>query len=238
MQAASLRSLFVVVLVAVSGPLAGAFRDALSAREPQVLDAGRLLIRRGEEVIGSEEFSLRRGRASGGEGYTLAARASYPPRGTRVALAPVVELGPDSLPALVQFDVLGEGQRRVYARFGSRRLTIRIVRPDGEAAREYPASPRSWVADDSVFALYAIPPGRTPGEIDLVHPRTERRSTARLSDRGTERVLMGGVAHTLHHLVLETSEGPRHLWYDSSGRLMKVELPALNLEAERVEGGS
>jgi hypothetical protein len=35
---------------------------------------------------------------------------------------------------------------------------------------------------------------------------------------------------------LETEAGPRHLWFDSSGRLIKVEIPAAGLTAERVEG--
>ncbi|GBD31193.1 hypothetical protein HRbin33_00141 [bacterium HR33] len=207
-----------------------------SRNEPQVLDSGRFTILRGGEIIGSEEFSLRRGRASGGEGFTLATTASYPPRGGGIALSPVVELGPDSLPVLVQFDVFGDGQRRIYARFGQRRLTLRIVRPGGEAAREYPSSGRNWVADDSVFGLYALPPKRAPGPVQLFNPRTERRVAGRLTDRGTGRVLVGGVAHTLQHLVLETENGLRHLWFDSSGRLMKVEIPAAGLTAERVEG--
>ncbi len=222
------------VLSIFSGLLAGAGQRGRG--EPQVLDSGRLTIFRGTEVIGSEEFTLRRGRASGGDGFTLATTATYPPRGGGVAFSPVVELGPDSLPVLVQFDVFGDGQRRIYARFGPRRLTLRIVRPKGEAAREYPSSGRNWVADDSVFALYAVPPGRAPGPVHLVNPRAERRVAGRLADRGTDRVLVGGVAHTLEHLVLETETGPRHLWFDGSGRLMKVEIPGAGLTAERAEG--
>lgn len=206
------------------------------SRESQVLDSGSFTISKGSEVIGSEEFSLRRGRASGGEGFTLAATASYPPRGGGVAFSPLVELGPDSLPVLVQFDVFGNGQRRIYGRFGPRRLTLRIVRPGGEAAREYRSSGRNWVVDDSVFALYALPPGRTPGPVNLVDPRSERQAAGRLADLGTDHVLVGSVPHTLQHLVLETEAGPRHLWFDGSGRLMKVEIPATGITAERVEG--
>ncbi len=223
----------VATLAMLSSLVAGAGPDR---RESQVLDSGRFTISKGSEVIGSEEFSLRRGRASGGEGFTLASTASYPPRGGGVALSPLVELGPDSLPVLMQFDVFGDGQRRIYARFGPRRLTLRIVRPGGEAAREYPSSGRNWVADDSVFALYALPPGRAPGSVNLVNPRGERQVAGQLTNRGTARVLVGALPHTLQHLVLETEAGPRHLWFDDSGRLMKVEIPAAGITAERVEG--
>jgi hypothetical protein len=223
-------------LAIACGLLAAAGHDSRDRAESQVLDSGSFTISRGGEVIGSEEFSLRRGRASGGDGFTLATTARYPPRGGGIALSPVLELSADSLPLLVQFDVFGDGQRRIYARFGQRRLTLRIVRPGGEAAREYPSSGRNWVADDSVFALYAVPPGRTPGAVQLVNPRAERLAAGRLADGGIDRVPVGGVVHTLRHLILETEAGVRHLWFDGSGRLMKVEIPGAGLVAERVEG--
>jgi hypothetical protein len=36
------------------------------------------------------------------------------------------------------------------------------------------------------------------------------------------------------HLVLTSGTDERHLWYDQEGRLMKVEIPAQDITAERV----
>lgn len=203
--------------------------------QANVVDAGSFVILRGTQAVGREEFTIRRGRASGGPGFTIAANASYPAQDPRVTVAAVVELGPDSLPAAVQLDVFGNGQRRVYALFGPRRLNIRVVRPNGETAREFPSSGRNFVADDSVLALYAIPPGSGEGTVQIVSPRQEQRAPGQLEDRGMRRTPVAGIARTLRLLVLETGDESRNLWYDEAGRLIKVDLPSRGITAERVE---
>src|SRR3990172_11297621 len=100
-----------------------------------VLDAGTLVISRSGMVVGREEFTVRRGRSSGPDGYTITSTVTYPPTSPTVTFSPVVELGPDSIPVQVQFDIYGDGQSRVYVRFGPRRMTLRVVRPGGESAR-------------------------------------------------------------------------------------------------------
>ncbi len=196
-----------------------------------VLDSGTLVISRGGAVVGREEFTIRRGRSSGPEGFTIASSATYPPESPTITLSPVVELGADSLPVQVQFDVFGDGQARVYARFTPRRVTLRVVRPGGESARELPATGRLLVLDDSVFALYAIRPASGP--IQTIAPRTGVRLPAELQEQGIESTTLQGVSHPLAHWVLRLGPEERHLWYDEAGRLMRVDVPALGLSAER-----
>lgn len=194
-----------------------------------VLDAGTFVISRGGVVVGREEFTVRRGRSSAPDGFTIATTARYTvPRAN--TLAPAVELGPDSLPVQVQFDVSGDNQARVYARLGQRRITVRVVRPSGESAREFPADGRTLIVDDSVFALYAMRP--PPGALQLLAPRSGQRTDAELASLGTEQTSLQGVGRPLEHWVLRGRD-ERHLWYDEAGRLMRVEIPALSLSAER-----
>ncbi len=209
----------------------GALLLAADPVQGPVLDAGTFVISRAGAVVGREEFTVRRGRSTAPDGYTITATAAYPPASPTVTLAPVLELGPDSLPVQVQFDVFGDGQARVYARFAPHRITLRVVRPGGESARELPATGRTLVVDDSVFALYAIRP--TPGLLQVMAPRTGARLSAELLERGTERTTLQGVTHPLAHWVLRLGPEERHLWYDEAGRLMRVDLPALSLSAER-----
>lgn len=204
---------------------------ASAAPQGPILDAGTFVISRSGAVVGREDFTVRRGRSTGPDGYTITSTVTYPPTSPSVTLSPVVELGPDSFPVQVQFDVYGEGQSRVYARFGPRRVTLRVVRPGGESARELPATGREIVADDSVFALYTIPPAR--GARQAVAPRSGARLPAQVLDRGTERATLQGVAREARHIVLRLGSQERHLWYDQDGKLMKVEVPALGLTAER-----
>lgn len=203
----------------------------LTASGPQgpVVDAGTLVISRGGVAVGREEFTVRRGTSSGPDGFTIATTARYSVLRS-IALSPVVELGPDTLPVQVQFDVFGDGQARVYVRFAPRRITVRVVRPSGESAWELPATGRTLVADDSVFGLYAIRPA--PGPLQILTPRNGQRTPAELVRLGTERTTLQGVSHQLEHWVLRGKD-VRHLWYDQAGRLMRVELPGLSLTAER-----
>jgi hypothetical protein len=82
-----------------------------------------------------------------------------------------------------------------------------------------------------VFGLYAIPPAR--GARQAVFPRSGSRLHAELLDRGTERTTLQGVPRELRHEVLRLGAREYHLWYDQDGKLMKVEVPALALSAER-----
>ncbi len=147
----------------------------------------------------------------------------------------MVELGADSLPRVVQFEASNGDDRRVLAQFGARRLTIRTISAEGESAREYPAAGRNLVVDDSVFSLYAVPPGTASGPVRLVSPRNDTRTDYQLTDRGTESTLVAGERLSLRHLVFTAGTDVRHVWYDAAGRLMKVEIPSRRLVAERVD---
>lgn len=210
--------------------------SAVTAPQGPLLDAGTLLITRGGAPIGRENFTIRRGRSSGPDGYTIATTVLYPPAAPRMRLTPVVELGADSLPVQVQFDIFGDGQRRVYVQFGPRRITVRVVRPGGESARELPVTGREAVADDSVFALYALLPGGQPFQV--IQPRSADTRPARITEEGTGQTTLAGVAHELVHRILHLGAEERHLWFDRDGKLQKVEVPSAGVVAERVPGPS
>lgn len=199
------------------------------------MDAGAFLILRDGAAVGREEFTVRRGQPAG-TGFTITTTARYPAARPVITLTVALELGPDSLPAALQLDLAGPDARRVYAVIGPRRVTVRNVRPRGEAAREYPGATRSLVVDDSVFALQALLPRAGGGGFTILAPRHDRRETGEATWSGTDRTLVGGVVHTLERVTLPFGNGMRHLWYDGTGRLMKVEDLGTGLTAERQEG--
>ncbi|MBI4419754.1 MAG: hypothetical protein HY560_02940 [Gemmatimonadetes bacterium] len=208
-----------------------------AASQQRVLDSGALTISQGGIVIGREEFTVRAGRASGGrDGFTIASSVFYPPDRAEATLAPVVEVGPDSVPITLQLDVFDGAQRRVYAQLGARRVTVRSVSPQGESVREYPGGGRFVIVDDSSFALNAIPPGRAPGSVSVLWPRHGRREAGELADLGMARTEVGVRSAELQHFQLTTGADTRDLWYDERGRLMKVDVPAAGLSAVRAPG--
>lgn len=201
----------------------------------RILDQGVLRVVVGGTEIAREEFTVTVGSAvAGGAGLRITATAFYPPRRTKITISPFVELGPDSMPRLVQFEATNGDHERILAQIGPRRLTIRRISSRGESAHEYPGAPRTMIVDDSVFALYAVPPGTASGTVRLVSPRRDVRADYDLTNRGVEETVVAGERMKLLHLVLTRGADVRHLWYDASGRLMKVEIPSRQLYAERV----
>ena len=214
---------------------AAAWAGPRAAPQGAVLDQGSFTISHGGAVVGREDFTIRRGSAAEPDGYTIATRALYPPTAPRVTFAPVVELGPDSLPVQMQYDVFGGAQRRIYLQLSPHRVTLRIVHPGGESARELPAAGPEVLVDDSAFAVYALLPlGQR--HLEALAARTGDRSAAQVTDRGEEHTTLQGVAHTLRHIVLGVGVHSLDLWYDPQGRLMRVDSPASHLVAERAPG--
>lgn len=201
----------------------------------QVVDGGTLVILSGGEVVGREEFTVRRGRTTG-PGHTISTTAWYPATHATITLSFELELGADSVPTAVQLEVTGPDPYRLYAAMGTRRVTIRTVRPGREAARELPGAERHVVLDDSVFALQALlPRDGTPGFAGVV-PRRDQRARAQVTWVGEARTEIGGVVHALQQVTLRLNGRIRHLWYDQGGRLMKAEDAGTGLVAERREG--
>lgn len=194
------------------------------------LDRGRFVIRAEGSIVGEETFRIRRLPLPDGAGFSIQTTASYPPDGPASTTA-VVELGPDSLPITVQLDA--GPSRRVIARIGERRMTVRTVTTSSETAREYPAPARLIVMDDSLFAPYAVLPGVRPGAVMLFSPRDGTRTSGALTAAGSGETQVAGRTVTLKHFILRTAGATIDLWFDDDGRLMKVAHVPDGLDAER-----
>lgn len=202
-----------------------------------IVDEAEFEVRRAGNVVGREAFAIRELPGTGGRPrLRLTVAAWYPADAGAAILQPTLELDEDSLPRTLQLEVAGAEPRRYFVSLAARRITVRIVTAGGEAAREYPNSPRNLVADDSALTLYAVLPSRAPGPIRLFHPRSGGRTEAALDDLGRGSTRLRGAARELQHYVVRRPDRPIHLWYDARGRLMKVEIPAAEVVAERIDG--
>jgi hypothetical protein len=215
-------------LLTLTAALAGA------AAAQQVVDRGTLLIMQGGRLVGQEEFVVERGRRSGApDGFTIASVVAYPAERPTRRLTAVVEFGPDSQPAATLVEAEDGELRRVLIRLGPRRVTVRVVTPSGEAAREYPSAPRHLVLDDSLFAAHAVELPVPPGTVRSITLREGGRGTADVSDHGSDRTSVGTAQRTLHHISVTMGGERRDLWYDERGRLVKLAIPSRGLTALR-----
>ncbi len=209
------------------------FSPMLEAQS-KILDQGQFLIYRGSDIVGREEFVVRRGRATSGSGYSIASASFHPPDTLTPSATWGLELGPDSQPTAARIDVNRGDSPSVFVRFEPRRITVRTVTPSGESARQFPAAGRALVMDELFISGYLIPPGLADGTIILFRPRTSLRLAATLKDDGMQQTLVDGRNRSLRHFTLESTAETQHIWFDERGRLIKIEIPSEDLTAVRI----
>jgi hypothetical protein len=216
---------------------------ALAALQGATLDQGVLVVRQDTMEIARERFRLsatRRGAA--GTGWTLASSIRYDRVRPVVVLAPILEVGRDSLPLTLQYDVVDpRGPTRILGEAGPGRFTVRFVARAAERAREFPADDHTVVLDDSVFAIYLFAGWRgrvTPAPLTAVFTRALRREELTIVDGGDAATTLNHTPATLRLLTLTGgANGVVRMWLDAAGRLMKIEIPARRLTVERAPDG-
>ena len=207
------------------------------------LDEGTFVVREDTIEVARESFRLAQGRlARGGAGWTLATTIRYDRTRPVVVLSPILEVGLDTQPATLQYDVADPRQPvRILGELSRGRFTLRFVARATERAREFPATGRTVVLDDSALTLYLFVAWRAvaePAALIAIVPRGLRRDPLQVQDHGLEATTLNHDLATLRHVTV--TGGPNqavHLWLDAAGRLLKIEIPARRLSAERVPTG-
>jgi hypothetical protein len=204
------------------------------------VDDGVLVIRHDTVTVARETFHVVAGRPGAGTaGWTLSASVRYDLARPVASFAPILELGADTEPRALQFDIDGaQGPSRILGQAGRRRFTLRYLSHAREAARELPAGERTVVVDDSVLSFYVVAAWRaTPAGTPLttLYPRDGRREQRTARDLGTRTVLVRGAPTSLRHVVVEGgADGRVDVWTGPAGRLERVEIPSAGIVAERL----
>jgi hypothetical protein len=221
--------MIVVLAVLLQGPATGG-----------VIDQGSFVIRADTVEVGRETFRMVERRVGDStSGWLLDASARWTGAGRPAVFAPVIEIGRDSMTQALSFRVDGgPAPLRISGAPGSGRFTLRYVSPGVERARELPGDRALVIVDDSVFTPWLLAAWRsrtTPDSLTLVFPRTAQRARVLVQDLGVESTTLNRDQATLRHvLITGPPSGHVHLWLDSGGRLMKVDLPERKIVAERL----
>ena len=205
------------------------------------VDEGTLVVREDTVEVAREAFRLTAVVARGAGGatrWTLATTIRYDRSRPVVVLDPIVELGPDSNPASLEYTVADPREPlRILGQLVRGRFSVRLLGRRTERAREFPAPPPAAVLDDSVFALY-LPvawQGRSQAvEVTAVFPRAGRRELLTVQDLGVQPTVLNRDPASLQHITVAGGQNRLvHLWLGGDGRLAKVEIPSRRLVAER-----
>lgn len=188
--------------------------------------------------VGTEEFSIRQsGSGSGAETIATGRVQLTLPTGTLELTPRLRASGLRADPVSYEVSVGGDSPRKIVGTVGSGRFSAKIVSSSGEQLREYVASSGALVLDDGVAHQYYFLARRMRnGTVPVIIPRENRQVMATVTDRGEERVTIGGTTVNLFHLVVQPADaGERHVWVDALNRVIKVEIPDRNYVAVRTE---
>ena len=206
-------------------------RDALA--QGALVDEGSFVISRNGAPIGKEAFRILK--SSGKDQfYTSTAQCAFGER----RIFPTLTADRIGVPLLYQIEVKngGEVEERLRATGRPGRLHAVLQTRTGESSKEYLISSSAVVLDEDVFHQhFFVPLARRSGDVSIIVPRRNSQLRGRLEDRGTEKITVDGREVSALHLVITLPDGARDLWFDESGRLLKVAVPARGLVALREE---
>jgi hypothetical protein len=197
-------------------------------------DQGVLVVKRGNQEIGRESFRVvERGPRSLSD--SIVAIARYPgSRPTTEVSAVLDRTAPDGLTWLSNRRA-GKESLQVLVAAGPNKVTVRLVGQGGESAREYPGARAIVLLDDSLFAPYYQIAMLVPADsasLSALFPRTSRRTTfqaRRTPIPAGDRATKGGLQQ------IRLSGGlTGDIFLDNDGKLVRVVVPELGLEATRV----
>jgi len=206
------------------------------------LDAGTFVIRQDTVEIGRETFQLSSIPFGASEaGCRITAEARYSGGHGALLLEPTVDIGPDTEPLSVSYEIARAREPlRIRGQRSRGRFTMRYLSPHSERAREYPMSGPTVILDDSVFSLYIFAGWRVglPGrglDVGIIVPRADRREMATVEELAPGPTSLNGGTAALRHVRLTGGANQVvHLWFDRRGLLQKVEIPSRHLVVERV----
>ena len=202
-------------------------------------DEGVLVIRQDTVEVAREVFRLSPRVSAGRTGWTLASTVRFESGRSPVVLHPILEIGPDSLPLSLEYNVADPREPlRILGQLARGRFTVRLIGRRTERVREYPGAPPLVVLDDSVLALYLAAAWQArpePRHINAVFPRSGRRDALAVEDRGIQATTVNRAPQSLRHVtVTGGANGLVDLWLAPDGRLFKVEIPSRRASAERL----
>jgi hypothetical protein len=208
------------------------------AAQTGIEDEGIFEISVAGRQVGTEQFSIRQGGVGAGSEFIATGRVQVLlPTGTLDLATRLRATGFQADPSSYEVTVGGDSPRRIVGSLGSGRFSARIVTPAGEQFREYVASSGATVLDEGVAHHYFFLARRTrSGRVPILIPRENRQVVAEVIDRGEQQMTIRGATTTLFHLVVRPAGGEdRHVWVDSLGRVIRVEIPDRGYLAVRTE---
>jgi hypothetical protein len=189
--------------------------------------------------VGTEEFSIRQIGPAGQRRLILRGTVELDLPDGSINLAPAMDAQGESLGVSdYQIRVSGSEATDIFVTVSGNRFLARIVSEAGERLREFRAGSGSVLIDEGVVHHhYLLTPYLDDGSavsLTVLSPRAGRQDRMTLSLVGEEEIRVGGIlVPGVRRFHLEGGDRSRDIWFDSQGRILRVEVPSQGLIAER-----
>jgi len=213
----------------------GALLPASAEAQSVVVDQGTFEIRVGGEVVGSEEFTIRR--AGLGTDATIIAHAVVRltlPDGAR-ELRPMLQTVPSRGTATgYQLKISGAETTELTLTLADRRYVSLLRSERGEEEREFLARPETRIVERWVAHQYHF-----LGDLDdddeawVIEPRTRRQMTLTRTRSRDDTVEIAGTPVAAEVVTFQGGDEERTVWFDDQGRVLRLVIPALDYDARR-----
>jgi hypothetical protein len=191
------------------------------------------------KVVGHEEFSIRRIGPGGQQRIILRGTVELNLTEGRLNLAPTMDARGETLGVSdYQIKVSGTETTDIFVRVSGNRYLARVVSSEGEQLREFRAGPGSVLLDEGVvhhhYLLNPFLDDESAVSLTVLMPRAGRQERMTLSLVGEEEIRVGGVlVSDARRFHLEGGDHSRDIWFDSQGRILRMEIPSQGYLAER-----
>lgn len=204
-----------------------------------VVDQGRFEIRVEGEVVGSEDFVIRRASLGLGAAFFANGTVSTEASGMTSEVSPLLRATPaDGVAESYQVTVTGDQAMELrLARSGPRRFVANIRSAVGAEDREFPAGPDTRILDLGIaHHHYFLRDLRVDRPAHVLEPRTRGQYTITATSRFDEELRLGPNLIQTRRVDFAADRGhDRTVWYDRQGRVVRVAIPDLSWVAVRTD---
>ncbi len=223
--------------LAVALAIAAMGAAAASAHGGQLVDSGAFRLFVGGEEAGTEEFTIHR--MGSGEAQRTFATSQVAMADGRVFRTALELMGPELEVAAYQVSLTGAEAASIEILRSGDRILATVVEPGGERVREYRADPGAVIVEREMAHHYSVlhrfaVPGEPESRLQSFSPLAEDPESVLRVVAETRSLEFGGTTIEATRVGLGTVPDAGAAWFDGSGRLVRVELPASGFLAVRI----
>ena len=200
-----------------------------------VVDQGTFSVSMGGEVIGREEFSIRRAGLGRTAAYFARGAVTLSLDGESQELRPLLSThAPDGAADAYQLKVTGIDASEVVLNLVGPRFVSNFRSAAGEEEREFSASPHTRIVERLVAHHYYFLGNVSEGaQVPVIEPSSRLVMNLVAGAWVDEELRLGPNPVDARKIVFRDGEQERVVWFDLQGRVLRVEIPALRYVAER-----